>query len=386
MMRMVVEGWRFLPQSYALVNQFQCLELAGRSGIELFHRDVPFLFAHWRQRRGMLDASREDRLDKLREPPPLYEPDVTLRISFPMNFSPVGSGRLAVFGTSEFRVVPHNCVLGCRPVAEAMEESNAIVVTPSNWSKAGFVASGARQERVFVVPHGVDVEIFKRASDDRRREIRGGAGIQDEFVFLNIGAMTVTKNLGLLLEAFAVVCERHPEARLVLKGLDALYPSQKLLMETSRELTQAQRNALQMKISYQGGSLPLAAVADLYNLADAYVTPYAAEGFNLPALEAAASGLPVICTRGGATDDFISDDFALRVDAGMMPWRDDGFPAWKLDPDKDDLIEAMVRTIEDETFRKKARAAGPALAADRFTWKHAVNRLLNVLASGQGVG
>jgi len=198
--------------------------------------------------------------------------------------------------------------------------------------------------------------------------------------------MSVTKNLGLLLEAFAIVCERHPEARLVLKGLDALYPSQKLLMENVRGLTEAQRKAIQLRISYQGSALPLAAIADLYNMADAYVTPYAAEGFNLPALEAAATGLPVICTRGGATDDFVSDDFALRVDAGMIPWMDDGFPGWKLDPDKDDLIEAMVRAIEDEAFRKKARTAGPALVAERFTWKHAVDRLLNVLATEQGKG
>jgi hypothetical protein len=44
----------------------------------------------------------------------------------------------------------------------------------------------------------------------------------------------------------------------------------------------------------------------------------------------------------------------------MIPWMDDGFPGWKLDPDKDDLIEAMVRAIEDETFEKSPHGGSGA--------------------------
>jgi hypothetical protein len=53
------------------------------------------------------------------------------------------------------------------------------------------------------------------------------------------------------------------------------------------------------------GHLTLAQLNSLYSVADAYVTPYRAEGFNLPALEAQACGTPVIATQGGATDDFL---------------------------------------------------------------------------------
>ena len=46
----------------------------------------------------------------------------------------------------------------------------------------------------------------------------------------------------------------------------------------------------------------------LCDVADAYVTPYRAEGFNLPALEAIACGTPLIVTCGGATGNFCNDD------------------------------------------------------------------------------
>jgi glycosyltransferase involved in cell wall biosynthesis len=67
------------------------------------------------------------------------------------------------------------------------------------------------------------------------------------------------------------------------------------------------------RMIYLGKTFPMEGMAKLYRLADAYALPYGAEGFNLPVLEAAASGLPVICTSGGPTDEFIEDSFARKV-------------------------------------------------------------------------
>ncbi|WP_371068283.1 glycosyltransferase, partial [Salmonella enterica] len=61
------------------------------------------------------------------------------------------------------------------------------------------------------------------------------------------------------------------------------------------------------------GHLDLSQLNALYNVADAYVTPYRAEGFNLPALEAQTCGTPVIATAGGATDDFLSDVHCIKI-------------------------------------------------------------------------
>ena len=44
--------------------------------------------------------------------------------------------------------------------------------------------------------------------------------------------------------------------------------------------------------------------------ADVYVSPYHAEGFNLPVLEAVACGIPVVVSAGGSTEDFTHPAFA----------------------------------------------------------------------------
>ena len=53
-------------------------------------------------------------------------------------------------------------------------------------------------------------------------------------------------------------------------------------------------------------NMDLSTLNELYNITDCYVSPYRAEGFNLTPLEAAASGTPIIVTKGGSTDDYFN--------------------------------------------------------------------------------
>jgi glycosyltransferase involved in cell wall biosynthesis len=119
-------------------------------------------------------------------------------------------------------------------------------------------------------------------------------------------------------------------------------------------------------------------MAALYQAADAYVSPYQAEGFNMPVLEAMACGLPVICTKGGPTDEFTHPDFARRIDSTLVAMKEED--KLRLAPDVDHLIALMADVVGNGAFLEQARTAGPAFVATRFTWTHVVDRLLQVLA------
>ena len=56
-------------------------------------------------------------------------------------------------------------------------------------------------------------------------------------------------------------------------------------------------------------------MAGLYTACDLLVHPYRGEGFGMPVLEARASGLPMVITKGGSTDDFCSGEACLGVPA-----------------------------------------------------------------------
>jgi len=374
-----VEGWRFIPHSYAIVNAHQLLELLGSPGVLLRHRDKPFVVPEWTPVNGLLDPEEERAIAGIPDLAAGEQPDVIYRISYPYDFSASSAGRLCVFGTAEFGRVPDYYLMGAPSLREGMRQSNTLVVTPSRWSRDGFLEDGADPGRVFVVPHGVDPATFRPLPDDEREALRERLGFR-HFTFLTVGRMGRNKGISSLLKAFAAIAERHPDSRLALKGIDAIYPSRDLMAQEAGGLTAAERERVNERLIYLGATMSEREMAELYQASDVYVTPYLAEGFNLPALEAAACGLPVICTRGGPTDDFTAPEFGLRIESRRR--REEEVAGWVVDPDPDHLLHLMRSVLDDPSICARAFAAGPQFVHSRFTWKHAADRLLEVLANG----
>ena len=172
-----------------------------------------------------------------------------------------------------------------------------------------------------------------------------------------------------------------------MKGLDALYASRDLLLQQANELTPEEARRVRDRLSYIGETLNFQQMAQLYQAADAYVSPYSAEGFNMPCLEAAACGTVVICTQGGPTDDFTRPEFTLQVQSTMQSVQClAGTPGTILQPDYEHLLHQMMTAVERPDFCAQAREAGPAFVAGNFTWKHTVEKLMSVLFPDQDSG
>src|SRR5665213_2223880 len=80
---LIIEGWRFLPHSYGIVNQWHLLELLRRPNIAVKVIDVPFYRAQWRAQEGLFDPRAEQILKSAKTADPNENADVTLRIFYP---------------------------------------------------------------------------------------------------------------------------------------------------------------------------------------------------------------------------------------------------------------------------------------------------------------
>jgi glycosyltransferase involved in cell wall biosynthesis len=376
--KIVVEGWRSLSHSYAIVNQWQLLALAARPEIELRARDLPFYRQTWQAQPGLFPPQSAGIIAALKTASPDFVPDATWRVAFPYDLTPAPTGRTLVYGTSEYRIVPDSYLAANGSLARALADPRVTITTPSHWSAEGFRRLGFADDRVAVVPHGIDPSLFRPRPDWRAR-VRAELGLSG-FVFMSAGAMTGNKGMDLLLRAFATVAARHRDVRLLLKGADALYSSKQFLGQAATSLSQAEIDLIAERLVYRGAALSMDQMSLLYQAADAYVSPYRAEGFNLPVLEAAACGVPVICTRGGPTDDFVTDDFALRIDSRLVPTTFDGATGTRLEPDADHLTALMLRVLDDTRFHASAILSGPRHAAGHFTWAHAVEKTIPLLS------
>lgn len=376
---LLVEGWRFIPHSYACVNMWQLLELSKRTDMHLVHRDMPFFQEGWRRTSGMFDPVQERALHAVAGYSSDVQPDLVYRIFAPLSLTPeCHAGRTCVFATAEWCYLAPEYFGG--NLSGIFYDERLQMITPSLWSKNGLMRSGVPSERITVVPHGTDTTVFRPLDAGSRSALRKQLGWEGRFVFLHIGAMTENKGVSGLIRAFAQVHSVYPETLLVLKGSDGLFDSRGILTGVFSKMSGSLPAQLLSCIEYRGEDVSFSALASLYQAADVYVSPYLGEGFNMPVLEAMASGLPVICTKGGATDDFIDERCTLLIKSRLKPFP--GTPYLFLEPDMACLIELMKKVVTDGSFCRQAQVHGPQHVRSAYSWCHVADRLAGVLFAG----
>ena len=385
-----IEGWRGVSHSIALVNQFQMLVLLQDADWcadwQLYHRDLPFFLKHWNTRQMPAGFSPEEQaaIDAVPAPPDGLQADCLLRISSPFLTAVAAGQRTLTFMVTECGLVDECFDLPPADPLVFTRDDNRII-TPSVWSRDRLVDGGMDPAGIVVVPHGVKTDTFSPLQQADRDAGRAALGIaDDEVLFLNVGVATWNKGLDLLVKAFAHVRRQCPRARLLLKDHKALYRigADRTLALVSRENPGLIDSHVLAGISVVSGSLDQGQLRALYGVADAYVSPYRAEGFNLPVLEAMACGTPVIVTGGGATDDFCPP--ALSVKLPSREGTKDDEPAMFgrfLVPDHDALVQAMLDVAEGRLDRHAAeRRAARAQLVRQYSWAAVTRGLQDVIA------
>ena len=206
--------------------------------------------------------------------------------------------------------------------------------------------------------------------DGARQRLHAARGWDEHFVLLNVSTISINKGITQLLTGFAKIAPEYPQALLVIKGNSRLNASEDLLRAAFAKLPPELAENIANRIVYLGDVLGFEEMAALYQCADLYVAPYIAEGFNLPVLEAAACGTPVICTAGGPTDEFTTNDFCHRIPSQECS-NDQiqealGVGARILLPDTNQFAALLAKAMEDDTWRRHAHRAGPEYVRNRF--------------------
>ncbi len=144
------------------------------------------------------------------------------------------------------------------------------------------------ENRIITIHNGVSRERFeKEVSETEIAKMKAKLGIERGY-FLYTGVFREHKNLVRLVEAFAVVSEKHPEIDLVLAGKED--PGYRDVRDTIIRLGLSGRVKLPGFVDNED-------IPALYKGAEAYVFPSLYEGFGLPVIEAMAAGIPVLCSK-----------------------------------------------------------------------------------------
>jgi glycosyltransferase involved in cell wall biosynthesis len=163
---------------------------------------------------------------------------------------------------------------------------------------ARYVETLVPNRRVEVLPNGVATQRFAPVkSAQEREEIRSRLGLSNSpFILLTVRRLVFRNGLDTLLEA----CVRLKGRKDLLVVIAGSGPERPALEEFVRREGLDNVRLL--------GFVPDDLLPDLYRAADAFVLPTrTGEGFGLVLLEAFASGIPVIATRGGAQAEVVHE-------------------------------------------------------------------------------
>src|SRR5258707_15191821 len=224
-------------------------------------------------------------------------------------------------------------------VAQQIPELLTVSSTSAADIKEDFAVSS---DQLHVVPLGVDTELFKPTEHRVRNRIIAIAS-----------ADVPLKGVSHLLHAVARLrVERDLELQLVAK-LEPNGPTEKLIAELGIS-----------DIVHSSSGISDSELADLLASAEIACIPSLYEGFSLPAVEAMASGTPIVASRAGALPEVLGPDGGCAMLVRPV--------------DAADLIPALGELLVSPDPLYRLRVAGRRRAVEVYSWESVAAQTVRV--------
>lgn len=188
----------------------------------------------------------------------------------------------------------------------------------------------ARDARI--IRNGIDVRRYA-FRPETRAAVRKRLGVEHQFVVGNVGRFGREKNHEFLIDIFDALVKQQSDSALLLVG-DGEERERIRSMVISRGLSE--------KVYFTGA---VDNVEDFLQAMDVFVLPSLYEGLGIVAIEAQASGLPVVVSTKVPGDIKLSDDVAFL-------WLEDGVDRWV------NTIVRASRTAERKDGSERVKQAG----------------------------
>lgn len=159
-----------------------------------------------------------------------------------------------------------------------------------------------------VLKNAIDSQNFI-ADADTRNEIRKELGLEDKFVVGHVGRLHPQKNHDFLIDVFAEIKKKKPDAELILVGTGPL--EEKIKGKVAE-------NGLADCVHFLGNRKDMNRI---YQAMDVFVFPSLFEGLGIVAIEAQVAGVPIVCSEGLPPETDITPVYRkLLLSDGAKKW------------------------------------------------------------------
>jgi alpha-1,3-rhamnosyl/mannosyltransferase len=222
-----------------------------------------------------------------------------------------------------------------------LEQSDCIITVSAFVRDELVSVFGIDSAKIYPIHHGVSPAYHPRPADQTRQTLKK-FNLEHGRYFLAVGTLEPRKNLIQGLRAFRSLPDQlRASMPLVIVGMKGWLAED---IETEIDALKSRGEVRPL------GYLPTEDLLCLYAGAATLLFPSVYEGFGLPALEAMASGIPVITSNRSSLPEVVGE-VGITVDPGD----DQGF------------AEAM-RWLAEDPVERAARGAAGVERARQFTW------------------
>lgn len=227
-----------------------------------------------------------------------------------------------------------------------LEKNKKLISLTEKFKRDLITRYGIREEKIVVIPGGVDLQEFKR-DEQKRLEMRQKYGIdRDEIVLMFAAHSFKTKGLRYIIEALPMT------KNVKLFAIGGGNP------ETFRAL--AQERGVLDRVIFTGS---VKEISDYYSASDIFIFPALFGPFGLVIMEAMASRLPVIVSENAGGAELITDGYD-----GLL----------LRDPtDSNAIAEKINLLCTDEKLRKRM-GRNARKTAEKYSWDIIAKRVTEV--------
>ena len=252
-----------------------------------------------------------------------------------------------------------------------------LVLPSSNFTKEVFTSMRIPEEKMVVVPHGINLDDFTSNTKTILQTKKS------KKILLNVAQPHKRKALHLALESFGKAFTKNDDVCLIAKVLKSNHKNQQFdvnFNDLYKTFEQKFPNHANVEIIHNY----IPNISDLYKACDINFSATFAECWHLPSLEAMAAGIINIVPRYGGQLDFCNDDNSLLIDVDIVRAPKD-HQYWIHSPycvhgqiRTNDAAKKLQMAVQDYDKLIDRFKINMKNTVEKFTWENAVNKIIKL--------
>ncbi len=218
------------------------------------------------------------------------------------------------------------------------------VVALTEFEKNFLIQKGIDPHKIRVISPAIDFSDFPVPPTNDFRSIYG---LKKDPVILYMGRLSKEKGIDGLIQAFALVCEKIPKARLILAG--SLSENYKKALKNKIKTLKSKDRERVLIINHFSESQK----NEICHASDCLVLPSVSESFGIVLLEAWACQKPVITTRNSAPGSVVDEN----KDGLLYAYENDH-----------ELADQITTLLKNKRMRTRLGRCGYQKVLEKFTW------------------